>query len=95
LPDEGFGNPGPSLGFLSPPTRTASVAVTDDGAPFIFRSIDLYSSITAIPYTFTGLLDGKTVFTTSEIAPNTYGNFANVLTRISHRDECIGVLKEG
>lgn len=77
-PEEAFGNPGPSLGFLSPPTTTASVAVTDGGAPFIFRSIDLYSSITTIPYTFTGLLNGKTVFTASGIVPNTYGNFANV-----------------
>jgi hypothetical protein len=64
--------------FINPPTTTASVTVTAAGVPFSFSSIDLYSSITPIPYIFTGLLNGNTVFTASGTVPNTFGNFAKV-----------------
>jgi hypothetical protein len=73
-----YGNPGPSIGFSTRPTPTAEVAVTDAGGAFRFSSIDLYSSITPIPYIFTGLLHGNTVFTTSNTEPNTFGAFATV-----------------
>src|SRR5208283_896052 len=49
----------------------------------IFSSIDLYSSITTIPYTLKGFLDNNPVFTVSGIVPNTFGNFATVLNPYS------------
>jgi hypothetical protein len=75
IPD---GNPGPSIAFSTPPTSTAEIAVTDSGETFLFNSIDLYASITPIPYTFTGLLHGNEVFTTSNTEPNTFGDFVTV-----------------
>jgi hypothetical protein len=78
LAGDSFGHPPPFIVFTNPPSTAASITVTDAGAPFSFSSIDLYSSITPIPYTFTGLLNGNTVFTTSGTVPNTFGNFANV-----------------
>lgn len=78
LVGKNYGNPPPYILFRNPPTTTASVAVTDAGAPFSFRSIDLYSSTTPIPFIFTGLLNGNTVFTVSGTVPNTFGNFATV-----------------
>jgi hypothetical protein len=78
LVGKNYGNPPPYILFRNPPTTTASVAVTGAGAPFSFRSIDLYSSTTPIPFTFTGLLNGNTVFTVSGTVPNTFGNFATV-----------------
>jgi hypothetical protein len=75
------GNPGPFIYFVAQPSDmiTATIQVTDGGAPFKFDSIDLYSSITPIPYTFVGLLDGNVVFTVDGTVPNTFGNFATVL----------------
>jgi hypothetical protein len=40
--------------------------------------VDVYSSTTAIPYTFTGMLGSTTVFTISGRQGNTFGNFATV-----------------
>jgi len=59
-----------------PGTDTASVAVTDAGSTFTFNSLFLYSSVTPIPWTFTGLLSGNVVFTVSGTVPVTFGNFA-------------------
>ena len=77
-----YGNPGPSTIFMKTTsfdtTDTASIAVTDAGAHFRFNSIDLYSSVTPIPYSLTGLLNGNTVFTTAGTVPNTFGAFAKV-----------------
>ncbi len=75
IPD---GNPGPSIAFSTPPTSTAEIAVTDSGETFLFNSIDLYASITPIPYIFTGLLHGNTVFRISNTEPNTFGDFVTV-----------------
>lgn len=71
--------------FFAQPDQmiAATIAVTEGGASFTFRSIDLYSSITTIPYTFTGLLAGKQVFTVSGKVPNTFGNFATVMSPYS------------
>src|SRR5205807_2150027 len=49
------------------------------GPAFRFGSIDLYSSITTIPYVFTGLRSSNVVFTETGTVPNTFGNFATVL----------------
>jgi hypothetical protein len=77
-----YGHPPPYIFFKNPsPTAdsTASVEITNAGAPFRFRSIELYSSVTTIPYTFRGLTNGMTVFSTAGTVPNTFGNFARVL----------------
>jgi hypothetical protein len=77
-----YGNPEPSIIFTrlaSEPTLTAEVQVTNGGAPFVLTSVDLYSSITEIPYTLSGSLGSTLVFTTSATLPNTYGNFVTVV----------------
>ena len=47
-------------------------------APFRFRTIDLYSSVTPIPYVFTGYRNDAAVFTIDGRLPNTFGNFVTV-----------------
>ena len=78
-----FGHPAPFIEFLGAigaPTITADVSVTRGGSPFVFNAVDLYSSITPIPYVFTGLRNATVVFTQSGTVPNTFGNFATVAT---------------
>jgi hypothetical protein len=74
------GNPGPYIYFIAQPNQdvTATIDVTEGGAEFNFKSVDLYSSITTIPYTFTGFLGSNQVFSVSGTVPNTFGNFATV-----------------
>jgi hypothetical protein len=81
LVGKNYGDPPPFIWFNAPAgsTITSSIAVADGGATFSFNSIDLYSSVTTIPYTFTGLLSHNAVFTVSGIVPLTFGNFALVL----------------
>jgi PEP-CTERM motif len=79
----GFGNPAPSLYFLREtpePTIMATITITAGGSPFTFASADLYSSITPIPYVFSGFLKTTAVFTESGTVPNTFGQFATVLS---------------
>lgn len=73
-----FGNPAPFIQFVNPPTPDGTITVTDLGVPFSFNTVDLYSSVTPIPYTFTGLLNGNIVFRVTNTVPNTLGNFATV-----------------
>jgi hypothetical protein len=76
-----FGNPAPFILFTraaSEPTIGAQIDVTASGAPFRFSSIDLYSSLTTIPYLVTGLRDSSLVFTLAGTVPNTFGSFATV-----------------
>jgi len=78
----GYGNPAPSVIFLrssAEPTITAEIDVTAGGSAFSFSAVDLYSSVTPIPYTITGFMHSKPVFAVSGTVPNTYGNFATVL----------------
>lgn len=85
LVGQNYGNPAPFIYFVAQPQQmiTATIAVTDGGAPFTFSSIDLYSSITTIPYTFTGFIGGNQVFTVSGEVPHTFGNFARVMNPYS------------
>lgn len=81
LVGQNYGDPAPFIYFLHPAvsgTTTASFAVTEGGGDFTFGAIDLYSSVTPIPYTFTGLRAGSTVFTATGTVPNTFGDFATV-----------------
>jgi hypothetical protein len=76
----GFGHPAPFIEFINPvpgPT-TAEIMVTFGASPFTFASVELYSSVSTIPYVFTGLLRGSPVFTATGVVPNTFGNFATV-----------------
>jgi hypothetical protein len=73
-----YGDPAPSVQFMSTGISMASVAVTDGGSGFSFSSVDLYSSVTPIPYTFTGLDNQTEVFTVSGTVPNTFGAFVEV-----------------
>lgn len=77
----GYGNPGPAIEFWTvagQPAVEGEIRVTAGGGAFSFASVDLYSSITPIPYTFTGLRDAAPVFTVSGTVPNTFGNFERV-----------------
>jgi hypothetical protein len=74
-----YGNPGPSLVFETPAGVSTSGEVTirteEDLSLFRFSSVDLYSSVTPIPYVITGTLRGDTMFTESGTLGNTFGNF--------------------
>jgi len=76
----GFGNPAPSILFSTSVggTATGQVKVTAGGSAFRFVSVDLYSSMTTIPYVFTGQIGSTQVFSVSGTVPNTFGNFAKV-----------------
>jgi hypothetical protein len=76
-----FGNPAPFIQFIrasSEPTTTAQIQVTASGSPFTFGSVDLYSSITTIPYLITGIRNSTPVFSLAGTVPNTFGAFATV-----------------
>ncbi len=51
---------------------------SDPGHYISFASVDLYSSVTPIPYIFTGLMGSITVFSVTGTVPNTFGAFATV-----------------
>jgi len=64
--------------LASEPLTTGAIRVTAGGNLFRFASVDLYSSITPIPYVFTGVREGVTVFTVTATVPNIFGNVATV-----------------
>jgi len=76
----GWGNPPPYVYFQNPDGQSdvaAAIRITRaDGAPFGFGSVDVYSSITPIPFVFLGYLDSQLVFDVSGTVPNTFGDFA-------------------
>ena len=75
-----FGNPAPFIQFYASPgtTVTGEVRVAAGGSVFSFYSVDLYSSITPIPYTIRGIRNGSSVFTLTDTLPNTFGAFRTV-----------------
>jgi hypothetical protein len=76
-----FGNPAPFIWFnreADDPEISAEIAVTAGGSPFTFTSADLYSSITEIPFEFSGFLNFNPVFTLAGTVPHTFGNFETV-----------------
>jgi Carboxypeptidase regulatory-like domain len=74
-----YGSPAPFLQFWAAggSTVTGEVQVRASGSVY-FKSVDLYSSTTPIPYTIKGLKNGGTVFTLTDTLPNTFGNFRTV-----------------
>src|SRR5918994_893410 len=78
----GYGHPEPAMLFLMDPLgveTSAAIRVTAGGTTFRFVSVDVYSSVTPIPYVFTGLRDSATVFSVAATESNTFDNFATVL----------------
>jgi hypothetical protein len=75
----GYGHPAPAVVFKSDAGKT-EVGQLEIGGPvgFAFKSIDLYSSTTTIPYTITGMADGKVAFVLEGEVPHTFGNFMTV-----------------
>jgi hypothetical protein len=75
-----YGHPAPFVEFIRTATANAAgdIQVTADGAAFRFSAVDLYSSITTIPYVFDGYLGQNKVFSTAGTVPNTFGNFITV-----------------
>jgi hypothetical protein len=76
-----YGNPAPFLQFFADPAVTVSggIRVTAAASAFSFRSVDLYSSTTPIPYRITGVRNATTVFVLADTLPNTFGNFRTVI----------------
>jgi hypothetical protein len=81
FPSTTYGNPAPFIEFTAPAgsTVTGEIRVTAGGATFGFKSVDLYSSTTPIPYTFVGVRNCATVFTETNTVPNTFGAFRTVV----------------
>jgi carboxypeptidase family protein len=75
-----FGHPAPFIQFEVPAGASAigDVRVTAGGRVFRFQSVDVYSSTTQIPWTFTGFLSSVPVFTANGVVGHTFGNFATV-----------------
>lgn len=76
-----YGNPAPSLQFFAQSGQTVTGEVSVSVSPpatFSFASVDLYASLTPIPYTITGRRSSAEVFTLADTLPNTFGNFRTV-----------------
>ena len=56
----------------------ADVTITRQGAPFGLTSVEVYSSVTTIPYSIVGLKGSSTVFQLSATQPITHGLFVAV-----------------
>jgi len=75
-----YGNPQPFIEIFQDtgsPRPAAAVQVTAAGAPFTFRSVDLYASLVPVPYEITGLRNGAIVFSLANTVPNPMGHFQN------------------
>jgi len=75
-----YGAPAPSIVFFAQgkTALTRGVSVTAGAGTFKFVAVDLYSSMTPIPYRITGLRDSVVVFSMTGTLPNTFGNFRTV-----------------
>src|SRR4029450_5699978 len=73
-----YGNPQPFVEFsgLAGVTTTGARRITAGGAPFLFNSIDLYSSTTKIPYVIEGFLNSDQIYASVDVIGNTFGAFA-------------------
>jgi hypothetical protein len=80
---ERFGHPAPSIIFFNDdPQRdtVGEVEIVSRYESFAFRSVDLYSSVTAIPYSITGTRQTRETISLTGTVPGTYGAFATVST---------------
>jgi hypothetical protein len=77
----GYGRPAPAIIFLRQapePDADGEVQVTSGAGLFVFGSVDLYSSVTTIPYVITGVRKSSPAFVLTGKIPNTFGNFKPV-----------------
>ncbi len=76
----GYGHPAPSIQFVSAAglSTDGEVRITKGGSTFRFVSVDVYSSTTAIPWTFVGSANAATVYSIAGRQSNTFGDFATV-----------------
>jgi hypothetical protein len=82
-----YGNPAPFPIFMAPAGArlTGEVHVTAGGAEFSFKSVDVYSSTTPIPYAIVGTRDGAKQIEIADTLPatgvvgNTFGAFRTVM----------------
>ena len=74
-----YGNPGPATVFpgfsFMAPSAVGELEVTFGGGLFMFAAVDVYSSVTPIPWEFTGYRKQQSVFTAAGQQPNTFGRF--------------------
>ena len=79
-PRSDYGNPAPFIQFPSQDIQATigAIQVTSGGSPFTFGSVDLYSSVTAIPYAITGYLNTAQLFSLQGTIPSTFGAFATL-----------------
>jgi hypothetical protein len=82
----GYGNPAPFPVFFTPTATsvTGEIRITAGGAVFAFTSVDLYSSLTPIPYTIVGTRAASKEVDLGDTLPvgvvgNTFGNFRTVV----------------
>jgi hypothetical protein len=75
-----YGNPAPFVQFWASggSMATGEVLVRAARSVFYFKSVDLYSSTTPIPYTIKGTRNSSMVFSVANTLPNTFGNFRTV-----------------
>jgi hypothetical protein len=75
-----YGAPAPCILFFARggTVLTRGVRVTAGSLPFRFVAVDLYSSMTPIPYEIVGLRYSVVVFSMTGTLPNTFGNFKTV-----------------
>jgi hypothetical protein len=77
---DSYGTPGPSVVFdtVSNTETDGTITITGDGRPFTFSKMNIYSSVTPIPWMVTGKRNGAVVFQGSGTQGNTYGDFVTV-----------------
>jgi hypothetical protein len=76
-----YGAPVPMIIFMRPPANvdaSAEIEVHATEGLFAFDTVDLYSSVTPIPYTIRGRLGTNDVLALTGTVPNTFGRFAKV-----------------
>jgi hypothetical protein len=76
-----YGAPAPSVQYwryANDPELISGLFFTAGGADFTFASVDLYSSVTPIPYFIRGYQDDQVVYSFSGTVPNTFGQFRTV-----------------
>jgi hypothetical protein len=82
-----YGKPEPSVIFnrrRGDPELWAGMFIrTEDTADFTFSAVDLYSSVTPIPYRFIGYNEGMPMFDLSATMPNTFGQFVTAFNAAS------------
>jgi hypothetical protein len=76
-----YGNPAPFVQYTrqaTEPELVSGLFIDVGGGDFTFGSVDVYSSVTPIPYRIRGYQDTLVVFDLTGTVPNTFGAFATI-----------------